>query len=72
MIQDREEAVSSAVEMARQGDIPLIVGKRHENYQETQAVRYPMHDRQLVRQAVRLAAQKRPKKEPTECTQPLL
>ena len=34
MIQDREEAVLFAVEMARQGDILLIAGKGHENYQE--------------------------------------
>ena len=63
MIQDREEAVLFAVEMARQGDILLIAGKGHENYQEIQGVRYPMDDRELVRKAVRLAAQKRQKKE---------
>ena len=72
MIQDREEAVLFAVEMARQGDILLIAGKGHENYQEIQGVRYPMDDRELVRKAVRLAAQKRQKKEQTECTQTLL
>ena len=72
MIQDREEAVIFAVEMARQGDILLIAGKGHENYQEIQGVRYPMDDRELVRKAVRLAAQKRQKKEQTECTQTLL
>ena len=72
MIQDREEAVFFAVEMARQGDILLIAGKGHENYQEIQGVRYPMDDRELVRKAVRLAAQKRQKKEQTECTQTLL
>lgn len=72
MIQDREEAVLFAVEMARQGDILLIAGKGHENYQEIQGVRYPMDDRELVRRAVRLVAQKRQKKEQTECTQTLL
>ena len=72
MIQDREEAVFFAVEMARQGDILLIAGKGHENYQEIQGVRYPMDDRELVRKAVRLVAQKRQKKEQTECTQTLL
>ena len=53
-------------------DILLIAGKGHENYQEIQGVRYPMDDRELVRKAVRLAAQKRQKKEQTECTQTLL
>ena len=72
MIRDREEAVLFAVEKARQGDILLIAGKGHENYQEIQGVRYPMDDRELVRKAVRMMAQKRQKKEQTECTQTLL
>ena len=72
MIRDREEAVLFAVEMARQGDILLIAGKGHENYQEIRGIRHPMDDRELVRKAVRMMAQKRQKKEQTECTQTLL
>lgn len=54
MIQDREEAVLFAVEMARTRGYLLIAGKGHENYQEIQGVRYPMDDRELVRKAVAL------------------
>lgn len=72
MIPDREDAVRFAVEMARRGDILLIAGKGHENYQEIQGIRYPMDDRELVRKAIKMVAQKRQEKERTECTQTLL
>ena len=72
MIRNREEAVLFAVERAGYGDILLIAGKGHENYQEIQGIRHPMDDRELVRKAVRMVAQKRQKKEQTECTQILL
>jgi UDP-N-acetylmuramoyl-L-alanyl-D-glutamate--2,6-diaminopimelate ligase len=32
-IPDREEAIKLAIEMARDGDIILLAGKGHENYQ---------------------------------------
>ena len=72
MIQDRAEAIRLAAELTQSGDVLLIVGKGHENYQEIRGVRYPMDDRQLVREAIEAAAQKKQKKEQTECTQRLL
>ena len=41
---DRREAIKTACTMAQQGDIILIAGKGHENYQEIKGVRYPFDD----------------------------
>lgn len=43
-ITDRKEAVRTAVALAKKGDIILIAGKGHENYQEIQGVRYHFDD----------------------------
>lgn len=52
VIPDRREAVRHAIQEACEGDIVLIAGKGHENYQEICGVRYPMDDRQLVVEAL--------------------
>lgn len=49
IIEDRQEAVSYAIRNRKDGDVILIAGKGHENYQEIQGIRYPMDDRELVR-----------------------
>ncbi len=54
MIADRKEAVSYAIDHAQAGDIILIAGKGHENYQEIRGVRYPMDDRELVRECTQM------------------
>ena len=38
--------------MAKDGDIVLIAGKGHEDYQEIQGVRYPFSDRDVLREAI--------------------
>jgi UDP-N-acetylmuramoyl-L-alanyl-D-glutamate--2,6-diaminopimelate ligase len=43
-ITDRREAIRTACTMAGQGDIVLIAGKGHENYQEIRGVKYPFSD----------------------------
>jgi UDP-N-acetylmuramoyl-L-alanyl-D-glutamate--2,6-diaminopimelate ligase len=48
MIEDRREAIRYALEHRKDGDIILIAGKGHENYQEIRGVRYPMDDRETV------------------------
>ena len=50
MIQDREEAVLFAVEMARQGDILLIAGKGHEKYQIFGTEKIHYDEREIVKQ----------------------
>jgi len=48
-IPDRRAAIKAAVLMAAPGDIILIAGKGHENYQEIMGIRYPFDDREEVR-----------------------
>ncbi len=41
---DRREAIGAAIEMARPGDVVLIAGKGHENYQIIGTVKHPFDD----------------------------
>ena len=49
---DRREAIQYAVDHAKAGDIILIAGKGHEDYQEIRGVKYPMDDRTMVLEAI--------------------
>lgn len=51
-IEDRRQAVSYALQHAKPGDMIVLAGKGHEDYQEIQGVRYPMLDRELVNEAI--------------------
>ena len=53
ILTDRREAIRAAVAEAKSGDVLLIAGKGHEDYQEIRGVKYPMDDRELVAEAVR-------------------
>ncbi|MCB9263079.1 MAG: UDP-N-acetylmuramoyl-L-alanyl-D-glutamate--2,6-diaminopimelate ligase [Flavobacteriales bacterium] len=46
-ITDREEAIKTAISLAKAGDIILLAGKGHETYQEIKGVKYPFDDRQI-------------------------
>jgi len=46
-ITDRKEAIKTACLIANDGDIILIAGKGHENYQEINGVRYDFDDKQI-------------------------
>lgn len=48
-ITSREEAIKTAVNLAKPGDIILVAGKGHEKYQEIKGVRYPFDDREIVK-----------------------
>ena len=50
-ISDRREAIRTAVMMARQGDIILIAGKGHEDYQIIGTTKHHFDDREEVRKA---------------------
>lgn len=43
-IADRKEAIRTAVALAKKGDIILVAGKGHENYQEIKGIRYHFDD----------------------------
>lgn len=49
---DRAEAVVETVSRAAAGDVILLAGKGHEDYQEINGVRHPCDDRELARQAL--------------------
>jgi len=49
-IVDRREAIRTACMMAQQGDVILIAGKGHENYQEIKGVKHHFDDREVVRE----------------------
>lgn len=50
-IVDRREAIRAACMMAQEGDVVLIVGKGHEDYQEVKGVKHHFDDREEVRKA---------------------
>jgi hypothetical protein len=50
---DRREAIRHAVTIARQGDVVLVAGKGHEDYQEIEGVKHHFDDREEVAQALR-------------------
>ena len=47
-IPDRKEAIKYAIENGRKGDIIVLAGKGHEDYQEIKGVKYPMDERVLI------------------------
>ena len=49
-IVDRREAIRTACMMAQKGDVVLIAGKGHEDYQEIQGVKHHFDDREVVRE----------------------
>lgn len=49
---DRRKAIQRAVDLAEDGDIVLIAGKGHEDYQEIQGIRYPFSDREILHEAI--------------------
>ena len=49
-IVDRKEAIRTACMMAEKGDVVLIAGKGHEDYQEIKGVKHHFDDREIVRE----------------------
>lgn len=48
VIPDRQEAIKTAVNLARPGDLILVAGKGHEKYQEIKGKKYPFDDKQIL------------------------
>ena len=47
-IVDRKEAIRTACMMAQKGDVVLVAGKGHENYQEIQGVKHHFDDKEVL------------------------
>lgn len=53
-IADRKEAIKTAISMATKGDIILVAGKGHENYQEIKGVKHHFDDKETVLELFKL------------------
>jgi len=53
---DRERAIQNIIKSASPGDVILIAGKGHENYQELAGVRRPFSDQDVVRKTLGIYA----------------
>lgn len=49
-ITDRKEAIRTACMMAQKGDVILVAGKGHENYQEIKGVKHHFDDKEVLRE----------------------
>ncbi|MDO8365550.1 MAG: UDP-N-acetylmuramoyl-L-alanyl-D-glutamate--2,6-diaminopimelate ligase [Saprospiraceae bacterium] len=47
-IQDREQAIKTAIRLAGPNDVILVAGKGHEKYQEIQGVKHPFDDKEML------------------------
>jgi UDP-N-acetylmuramoyl-L-alanyl-D-glutamate--2,6-diaminopimelate ligase len=47
-IENREQAIKTACKLAKAGDLVLVAGKGHENYQEIEGVKHPFDDKKIL------------------------
>ena len=57
-IADRKEAIKYAIANGRPGDVIVLAGKGHEDYQEIKGVKYPMDERVLKKEVLQELKQK--------------
>ena len=48
VIPDRREAIRYCLQNAQRGDVIVLAGKGHEDYQEIRGVKYPFDERVVV------------------------
>lgn len=48
-IVEREQAIKTACTLAKEGDVILIAGKGHEDYQDVKGVKHHFDDREIVK-----------------------
>ena len=51
-VPDRKDAIRYAILNAKDGDVIILAGKGHEDYQEIKGVKYPMDERVLIREII--------------------
>lgn len=49
-ITDRRDAIRTACMLAQKGDVILVAGKGHEDYQEIKGVKHPFDDRKILKE----------------------
>ena len=57
-ISDRKEAIRCVIEHGQKGDVIVLAGKGHEDYQEIKGVKYPMDERVLIQEVLKEMAEK--------------
>ncbi len=57
-IADRKEAIAYAIDHGEKGDIIVLAGKGHEDYQEIKGVKYHMDERELIQEILEERANK--------------
>ena len=60
VIENRREAIRTALQMAREGDMIILAGKGHETYQEIRGVKRPFDEKVVVRELLRELQQDKP------------
>jgi UDP-N-acetylmuramoyl-L-alanyl-D-glutamate--2,6-diaminopimelate ligase len=56
IIEDRRQAIARGVEMTREGDILLVAGKGHEDYQIVGTAKHHFSDREVIEEAIGVAS----------------
>ena len=51
-IPDRKEAIAYCMKNAKDGDIVVLAGKGHEDYQEIRGVKHHMDERELIAEII--------------------
>ncbi len=54
-IDDRREAIDWVLKNAEDGDVIVLAGKGHEDYQEIKGKRYPMDERVIIQELLEKA-----------------
>ena len=49
-ITDRKQAIKTAVMLAKKGDVILVAGKGHENYQDVKGIKFHFDDREIIKE----------------------
>lgn len=57
-ISDRKEAIRYVIEHGQEGDVIVLAGKGHEDYQEIKGKKYPMDERVLIQEVLKELAEK--------------
>ena len=56
---DRKEAIKYAIQHGQPGDVIVLAGKGHEDYQEIKGVKYPMDERVLIAEVLEELAEEK-------------
>ncbi|MDD4808159.1 MAG: UDP-N-acetylmuramoyl-L-alanyl-D-glutamate--2,6-diaminopimelate ligase, partial [Oscillospiraceae bacterium] len=48
VVPDRKRAIKYCIDNAQKGDVVVLAGKGHEDYQEIKGVKYPFDERDVI------------------------